>query len=235
MTTSPDYAGTISKGTHTLKGQAFSLKGATGQALGSLQISFTVTDDGSQPPPDDNLPTGWIAGDVGSVGAAGSTSFNNGTWTVKGDGADIWGSADSFQFARQNLSGNGSITVRVASMQNTDVNAKAGIMIRESSASGSKEASIVVTPSNGIKFLRRTSTGGATSVTTVSSLKAPYYLRLTRSGSTITAQYSANGTTWTTLGSISLSMNSDVLIGLAVSSHKSGTLNTSVFDNVTVS
>src|SRR5439155_18161922 len=74
------------------------------------------------------LPAGWSDGDIGATGAAGSASYNNGAFTVQGAGADIYGKADAFHYAYQQWSGDGSIVVRVASMQNTDPAAKAGIM-----------------------------------------------------------------------------------------------------------
>jgi hypothetical protein len=107
-------------------------------------------------------------------------------------------------------------------------------MIRDSLAANAKEASVAVTPSNGIKFLRRSSTGGATSSTTVASIKAPYWLKLVRSGSTFTSYYSANGTTWTLIGSQSISMGATVYVGLAVTAHTTAQLATAKFDNVSI-
>ena len=71
------------------------------------------------------------------------------------------------------MNGNGTIIARVASLNNVDANDKGGLMIRNSLAANATEASVVVTPSNGIKFLRRTSAGGTTSSTTVNSSKPP--------------------------------------------------------------
>ncbi|MEO7099397.1 MAG: hypothetical protein ABI162_08550 [Luteolibacter sp.] len=53
-------------------------------------------------------------------------------------------------------------------------------------------------------------------------------------GNVFTAYYSANGTTWTTVGSVTITMGSSVYIGLPVCSHINGTLCTSTLDNVTV-
>src|SRR5206468_1196965 len=75
------------------------------------------------------LPAPWKDGDVGSVGTAGSATQNLGTYTVKGAGSDIGGTADSFNFVYQSLSGGGSIVAKVTSMQNTNSTAKAGIVI----------------------------------------------------------------------------------------------------------
>jgi hypothetical protein len=51
---------------------------------------------------------------------------------------------------------------------------------------------------------------------------SPKWLRVARSGSTFTAAYSTDGGTWTALGSASVSMPADVLVGMAVSSGDAG-------------
>jgi regulation of enolase protein 1 (concanavalin A-like superfamily) len=181
--------------------------------------------------PESGLPAGWIAADIGPVGSAGSTTFASGVWTLNGAGTDIWGNADSFHVAYRTLTGDGTVIARVTSVQNTDLNAKAGLMIRDSLAPSAKQASIVMTPGAGIKFLRRTTTGGSTTATTASNLKAPYWLKLVRAGNTITSYYSANGTTWTQLGAQSITMGSTVYIGMVVTSKKAWTA-TATFDNL---
>src|ERR1044072_2640894 len=67
-----------------------------------------------------SLPPGWSDVDIGSPGLAGSASFNAGLWTVTGGGSDIWGSADKFNFASTNFTGDGTMIVRVQSLQNSD-------------------------------------------------------------------------------------------------------------------
>jgi hypothetical protein len=106
-------------------------------------------------------------------------------------------------------------------------------MIRESLNANSRHATMALTSGSGLSFLRRTSTAGGTSSTSGGSGTAPYWVRLVRSGNTFTAYRSTNGTTWTTVGSNAITMSANVYIGLAVTSHRDGTLNTSRFDSVT--
>src|SRR6185503_18450777 len=54
------------------------------------------------------VPAPWSQGDVGSVGVAGSASANSGVFSVVGSGADIGGTADSFHFVSQTLTGDGT-------------------------------------------------------------------------------------------------------------------------------
>ena len=182
-----------------------------------------------------SLPSPWLDADVGAVGAAGSASFTNPTFSVAGAGADVWGTADAFHYVYQPLDGDGTIVARVASIQNTAAWAKAGVMIRTSLSAGSAHAFMLVSAGKGVAFQRRLSTGATTSSTSGSLSAPPRWVKLTRSGNTITAFESSNGSTWTQVGSDTFSMPSSVLIGLAVSSHVSGVTSTSTFDGVTVS
>src|SRR5689334_19538177 len=127
----------------------------------------------------------WSSQDIGSVGAAGSstnTTNADGTVsaTVKGSGSDIWNTADEFQFDFQTLSGDGTITARVVSETHTDDWAKAGVMIRETLAAGSRHALAAVTAANGVAFQRRTATNGVSTHNYGPLVAAPYWVRLTR-------------------------------------------------------
>src|SRR6185295_1271198 len=78
-----------------------------------------------------NLPEGWLTLDIGAVGYAGSVNYDGSTYAASGAGADIWDSADAFRFTYRTLAGDGEMIARVASLDNTDAWAKAGVMIRE--------------------------------------------------------------------------------------------------------
>jgi len=158
-----------------------------------------------------------------------------GCYTVKGAGADIWGTSDNFHYVYVPFTGDGQIIARVAGVQNTNAWAKAGLMFRESLAAGARNAFVAVTPGNGITFQRRTATSSSSANTAKSGLAAPYWLKLVRSGNVFQAFYSATGTTWTQLGSnTTIAMASSIEVGLAVTSHNATALNTSTFDHVSI-
>ncbi|HUK35377.1 MAG TPA: phospholipase D-like domain-containing protein, partial [Vicinamibacterales bacterium] len=182
-----------------------------------------------------NLPSPWLSQDVGATGVAGSSTYNAGTFAITGAGADIWGSADAFQFAYQMLSGDGQIIARVASIQNTNSFAKAGVMLRASTSASSQHVILDLRPTGDIEFMTRSTNGGSTSWLAGAVQAAPVWLRLARSGSTVTGSISTDGTTWTTVGSTSISFPASIAAGLIVTSHDPSTLNTSTFDSVTVS
>jgi regulation of enolase protein 1 (concanavalin A-like superfamily) len=156
------------------------------------------------------------------------------TWTLTARGTDIWGEADEFFFAHKLMSGNGTITARVDSMTNTDAWAKPGVMIRESLAANSTHVMIVVTPASGVSFQRRTTVGAESMETTEPGITAPQWVRLTRTGNTFTGEYSANGTTWTTLGSVDMPMLLDTYVGLCLTSHNVNATCTAEFSNVSL-
>jgi regulation of enolase protein 1 (concanavalin A-like superfamily) len=180
------------------------------------------------------LPSPWLNQDVGSVGIAGSSSSSSGVFTVKGAGGDIWGAADGFQFAYQAFSGDGQIVARVASMQNTNSNAKAGLMFRGDLTAGSAHVMIDVEPNGNIEFMTRSTSGGQTSWLAGATDPAPVWLKLARSGSTVTGSVSADGLMWTTVGSTTISLPASADVGLVVTSHDTSQLNTSTFDQVAV-
>ena len=177
----------------------------------------------------------WANRDIGEVAVGGSvTTYRNGRMRVQAEGTDVWSTADGFHFVYQTLAADGSITARVAGLQNTDAWAKGGLMLRQSLDPTSVNASFVVTPGNGIAFQRRTTAGGQT-VRTTTSGTTPTWLRLTRAGSTVTAAVSANGTTWSSAGSASVPLQGQVYVGLAVTSRRASRLTTATFEQAAVS
>ena len=180
------------------------------------------------------LPSPWTSADVGAVGAAGSASCGGDVFTLTGSGADIGGAADEFRYLYRAASGDCDIRVCVSSLQNTHNAAKAGVMIRESLNPDSIHALVDVTPGAGVEFIRRATPGGASAVTSVAGLTAPRWLRLTRSGNSFTSYHSANGLTWTPIGTNTIAMATSVYVGLAVNSHADGLLCAATFDDVSV-
>jgi ABC-type transport system involved in multi-copper enzyme maturation permease subunit len=149
-----------------------------------------------------------VTGQQGSCNVAGCTA------TVGPGGEQV---SDSFYFVHQPLAGNGSITVRVtsltgeipeitqgASMQSGVVPwAKAGIIIKASTTPGSAYAAMMVTGSHGAR-MQYDFTQDLPGLSGAVSATAPRWLRLTRSGDTITGYDSLDGTSWTRVGAVTL-------------------------------
>jgi regulation of enolase protein 1 (concanavalin A-like superfamily) len=180
------------------------------------------------------FPSPWLTTDLGTTGLQGSAEYFNNVYTVKGAGT-FGGTVDGFRYVYQALTGDGSIVARVSTLQNTGTSARVGVMIRDTLTNNARMAALSVTGSGAWRWDRRTTTGGSVTTTNSSSGTAPnLWVKLVRSGNTITASRSTDGTTWTTISSATVTMATNCYIGLSVASGSTTTLNTSQCDNVTV-
>jgi endonuclease/exonuclease/phosphatase family metal-dependent hydrolase len=202
----------------------------SGTATGTTSLTQSSTTGSTS----SALPSGWSTGDVGSVAAAGSVVHSGGQYTVTGSGRDIWDTADGFRFVSRSLTGDGEIVARVESLQHVHDWTKGGVMMRESLHANSRQAFMLVSAGKGYAFQRRTATGGLSTHTSGGSGKAPRFVRLTRTGNTFRAYHSADGVSWTLVGSDTISMASTIHVGLAVVSKVDGTLATGTFTHVAV-
>ncbi len=126
---------------------------------------------------------------------------------------------DSFYFVRQPLTGNGSITVQVSSLTGLVPSspaaanpgqrpglvpwAKAGLIIKDGTSPGSAYAAVMVTADHGVR-MQDDYTGDTAGLPGAVSAASPRWLRLTRSGDTITGYDSADGLHWTQVGAVHL-------------------------------
>jgi hypothetical protein len=194
------------------------------------------------PAPPGTCPTGWSCSDIGGPLPAGQDSLSNGTWSEVGGGGDIWDTSDSFHMVSQSLSGDGTVTARVATQQNTDPWAKAGVMLRGSTDPGSPYYAAFVTPGRGVAVQWRGTQGASTGQVTTSGT-VPTYLRVARYTTTggspttyFTAYTSSDGSTWTAVpgSTIALSLPQPLLAGFAITSHNQGTGSAVTLTNVAV-
>lgn len=191
-------------------------------------FSITVT---APPPP----PPIWNTADVGAVAAAGSTTASDATSiTIKGSGADIWASADEFHFAYKQLGGDGELIARVTSITNQNQWTKVGLMVRESTAAGSRHATMFLASTRGDSFQYRVNNGGTSGGDNGDNvLTRPRWLKITRAGDVLRGFFSDDGVTWTQRGTITLAgLPANVLIGFAMTSHIDGTLATATLDSI---
>jgi len=202
---------------------------SVGASANSSQVSATPSGGTS------TLPSGWTDTDIGGPSPAGSASYASGTFTLACGGVDIWGASDSFNYAYQTLSGDGTIIARVVSISGGDAAAKGGVMIRDTLAANSSHMSEFIASGASVQTLDRTTVGGTGGdADGISGPAAPYWVKMVRSGTSFSGFYSANGTTWTPTTTLTISMGTSVDIGLGVCSHVPGTLCTVKFDNVSI-
>ena len=179
------------------------------------------------------LPPGWLDQDIGIAGVTGNANFANGVFTVNASGGTLYSSSDILHFVYQPLSGDGSIVARVVSSNGSAP--QAGVMIRETLDPGSNEAIAICT--NVSTLFYRTTSGTLPGYQQEGSLPGgpPYWMKLTRSGNTITGYDSMDGVNWNQIGAPSITMATNVYIGLVFSSDSNTTLASANFDNVSLS
>jgi hypothetical protein len=178
-----------------------------------------------------NTLTVWVRGDAPAF-----LETSPGTIVMNGMGTDIWNNADEGRFVWKTLKGNGSILAKVEAVANTNAWAKAGVMIRGSLDAGSTYAFACVSASSGVAFQHRDTAAGAAAGDTVTPvLTAPYWVKVTRNGTAFTAQRSVDSVTWvdiTPATAFTITMSNDVYIGLAVTSHQTGSVCGAKFSSV---
>lgn len=167
---------------------------------------------------------GWVIGSVAAAlmivvfAALAGLSGGGGTEAtpvpIGPDGEPV---SDAFYFVHRPLTGNGRITVAVTSLTSLRAQdgggtapwAKAGLIITAGPVPGARYAAIMVTGGHGVRmqhdYLYDTAGPAAT------------WLRLTRSGDTITGEASSDGTTWHRVDSVRLpALATTVQVGLFV-------------------
>ncbi len=186
----------------------------------------------------------WYYGHPPAMG--GFTEGPAGTHTMSAAGADIWAvddvEKDQFHFAWKMLRGTGSITARIVSVTETDTWTKAGVMIRETLDPNSTNAFVLVAHnSNRVRMQYRPTPGGITAASgdVLDITIQPHWIRLTRdlSGNFTAFHASDVGGTpgnWEIMVTEAVQMNTDVYIGLALTSHAEGVQATAVFSDVTM-
>jgi regulation of enolase protein 1 (concanavalin A-like superfamily) len=173
---------------------------------------------------------------IGTSTPASSSSEAAGVYTLIAGGTDLSQSstADICHYVSFQVSNSitCTITARVTSVTGGIASSKAGVMIRETTATTSKHMTMTAQKDGTARGVYRVTTNGATSSTTV---LRPYWVKVQRVGSVFSAFSSPDGSTWTQVGTNqTLPFGQDLFAGLAVSARSDGSLATATFDNVTI-
>ena len=186
----------------------------------------------SEEPLNESLPAPWREADIGATRVAGSTRHERGAFTVRGAGLNIDGEADSFHYVFKPVRGDSEIVAEVASIQYTHPNAKAGLMMRENLTEYSRHVMVALTAERGGTLQARGRERAGVESSPARPLFAPQWLKLRRRGNEFTAYSSPNGRVWWFMEKISLPLNENIYVGLAVAGARDGMLNWTTFRKV---
>ncbi len=200
----------------------------TGRVLDSSSVNINLA----------GLSLPWEITDIGTPDLSGSSGVSDGFYTMSGSGS-FNGTTDDFSFVYQPLSDDGEIKVRLSSIQGTDPNTVAGVMIRETLADDSKYIFAGVSGTSDFLWQSRKVTGGATTLTRVTGGAIPpdAWVDLIRNGNSFSGYESTDGVRWTliaSLDSFSISLAPNIYFGLVVASGSSNVLRSATFTNVVV-
>ncbi len=164
--------------------------------------------------------------------------------SMSGAGTDIVSGTDEFRFAYKKLTGDGSISIKVDSVDALEDWTKAGVMIREHLDPLAMQVHMISAARQKLVEwqYRALSLDTVTTQfnTPANSTPLPVWVRITRVGNVFTGEYSTDGKTWAKItqtagtdSTITLaSMPSTVYIGMVVCSHVARTSTVAQFSEV---
>ncbi len=196
-----------------------------GVAIGSFNTLAVLIED-----PSASLSTPWQQTIVDSDnGADTSTETVNdyspavdaengiGSTTLGGFGLDTSISYETGHFIYQPWTGDGVLTAYVPSGSPVQADGRFAVMVRENHRRNSRMAATVTTGDATLssKFIYRPTTStSSTLLGSTTGLTTPRWIRIIRASDKFTSQVSADGTTWTTLGSVNISLPASCNWGL---------------------
>ncbi|MBE7503056.1 MAG: immunoglobulin domain-containing protein [Verrucomicrobiales bacterium] len=216
-----------------------------GSAPTDLQVSYHGVRDAIGNPGSGTVAVlNCTGGDVGEPGQAGSVKLiEGGGIEAMGGGVDLGGQADSFHYVYFQAAGDFDIQVRVTELAGSNAWAKAGLLVRESLAAGSRHYGHLVTPADGrnVNFVQFRLEDGQDALLPNELWRPCNYpnnwLRLQRSGTVFKSLVSGDGTGWAELHELDTTpapYPGTVYLGLATTAHDSASRATARYSDLRV-
>jgi hypothetical protein len=188
------------------------------------------------------LPPGWRLDAIGLPSAApgGSATYSplsGHTLLLSGPGARIGGPSDSLTFASRKISGDFTLTARLAGVRWSRGGNRVGLMLRDTLSPGTRAAFLTL----GDVGARQTRFGVRPAANAAPRHQngndytwLPVWYRLRRQGDTITASHSPDGETWFDIGSARVPLAQEVHAGFALAASSTDTPVAATFTHVTL-
>lgn len=190
-------------------------------------------------------PVGDSYGTFVSGAQKGNFEFKDGVFTIRNASRDIWGNSDHFGFVWRQITGDFELVAHVTEIATPQPGSKVGIVVRAGLA-GDEAGVAVLTVSNQtgnppkvvtnmISHQQRLKKNTGMTETKKPNQTFPQWLKLVRTGESITSFHSTDGTTWQQTGTATIEgFKGPAFAGLAVTSHKEDQLITAKFDQVKI-
>ncbi|MFF4500886.1 alginate lyase family protein [Streptomyces sp. NPDC001401] len=224
----------------------FTITTGAGNAAGDGTATLALTVGTPPPAP-------WTHGDLGDVilddraygtlgvvaiRTPGSTSYEGGTFTVRGAGVDLTVNNQGMtgQFVRQPVTGDCTVTARLVTRSGATAD-RVGLLMAKSLSPFDQAAGVIVTGGTSAQLMLRRTVAGASAFSGTATVQLPLLLRLKRAGTAFAAAVSTDdGATWTALASGEIPGFGDAPfhVGLVVCSRSPLALGTARFEEVSI-
>ncbi|MCB1120196.1 MAG: DUF1349 domain-containing protein [Verrucomicrobiae bacterium] len=177
----------------------------------------------------------FISADIGKVGVNGDAAYDPATDTflIEASGGDIGHTKDAFHYVYREVNGNFDAVAKIESLVAEEDWAKTGLMVRESLLPDSPYFAIFMARNVGIVHQHRSSYGGQSDWAKVDG-NTPFWVRISRTANVYRNYYSFDGSNWTLLYEATIELEDPVYLGMALTSHREGSLAYAEFSGVTV-
>ena len=144
------------------------------------------------------VPNPWSHGDIGElIQSPGVASYSNGVFAVSSVGQETMRHIDDIHYVYQPLGTNGELVTRVLGIGGTNLQGKAGLMVRESLDRNARNTELSLNRNNFLTFQSRTVVDAMTGEPmTRSNRLAVSWLKLVRNNDWVGGYVSTNGTDW---------------------------------------
>ncbi|MFD2519221.1 M4 family metallopeptidase [Salinimicrobium flavum] len=186
------------------------------------------------------IPEPWKTVDVGTVNIPGELCYSEGAFELTAQGNDLSGRSDNFYFTYQEISGDTEVIARITGLENTNVNAQAAVVLRESLNPDAKFALTSINAGSLLSgynaaFRYRKTVGAKASVANGNSAAIPEYIRIVRNGKDVSSYVSDVNGNWNLIGSLKMNLSDTLYVGIASTSATTGSSTVAKFEEVSVS
>lgn len=180
------------------------------------------------------------AGDVGapSTIGPGAAAYDAGVYTITGGGENMWAAADHFHYVWKKVSGDVSLEAAIAFVATKpdtgapDPHRKAALIIRQTLDADSVYADAAV-HGDGLTSLQWRDATGAVTHEVQSNVVGPKRLRLDKRGAYVAMSIAGAGEELHPAGGAArIDLTGEFYVGIGVSAHNPGRLETAAFSNV---
>lgn len=182
---------------------------------------------------------GWQSMDIGTCASAGSTTKNEsaGTWTLRSSADNTWAYKNEYHYSYKTVYGDFELIAKLTSHGSAPANdaAMAGVCVREVPEYYARNVGLGIRKTGALTYILRENERDTMIVRSGTTRTVPQWFRIRRSGTSITMNYSNDGTTWSNAPTTTWLTTPEVTVGLFALAGNYGSTQTANFTDVALS